>query len=678
MLTKRKKNRCACLILALILTQSAVGCSFVSVNEKTDETNLSENEPDSMTETQNQPSNFDEAIPNTIYDIAPLLTVPCDELFSTMERIETDEAYPDDMYTINVTGLSVPVKLYMRMDSVAAVEAHGHYVELTEPRDIYGNCDFELFEADGAVILEGGHYGIDDIYILTPEKTSEIHPGEDASYYLSVENGRLRYHYTHNHIADITQTGALSVAVSYDEFLYSVGDASVVNGEVVFAEPDESYVMSDKYDLDEEFERIWSGSYGSIEEKFAANRTAREEFAAERARREAFAAEVSAIEELQQARNSAHLYVGYIESADSETIDICSINGTVMSRIPREILADFPAADGTETGILRIPFYYDEYTNEDYSTFRWVIACSPTAMGSGTQNVCTSTDKGATWWVGTASRFEGSVTDACFVSENVGFISHQYWSDNGPNISRTVDGGKTWERMEIEIPEELSGYRMIPYTPQRKDDVLLYPVVLYGDSGAVDKVNLISRDGGLTWECETKESESSMQAYQSVLENQTPLYDTSAKQEMLLGDWLNSAGLSIQKYSVIDLNGDNEYEMVLWLDHGNYTDYGFEVLHCENNTVYAYGFPYRGFNDLKADGTYHWSGGAGHHGTAAIDFAGDTYTETNLAYCDDVTDPKTIHYYIGDRLVTKEEFDLYESEQGGKPDAVWVEYTAGN
>ena len=211
-----------------------------------------------------------------MYDLKPSLTIPCDELLATMEQIENDETYPDEIYTINVTELSVPVKLYMRMDSVAAVEAHGQYIELREPRDIYGNCNFELFEAEGAIILEGGYYRIGDIYILLPEKTSEIHPGEDASYFLSIEDGRLRYHYTHNSIADITQTGALSVAVSYDEFLYSTGDALIVNSEVVFYEPDESYVMSDKYDLDKEFAQNWSDSYGSIEEKFAANRAARD------------------------------------------------------------------------------------------------------------------------------------------------------------------------------------------------------------------------------------------------------------------------------------------------------------------------------------------------------------------------------------------------------------------
>lgn len=261
-LTRKQKNRWICLVLAMVLAVSAVGCSFVSVKGNT---NVSDGEASTDQSNEQQ-------------DIDPSIRINIDELQNTMEEIETNETFPADIYTINITGLSVPVKLYMRMDSVTAIEAYGHRAELTQPRDIYGNCSFELFEADGAVILEGGYYSIGDVYILSTEKYSEIHPGKESSYWLSVDDsGSLKYRRTHNAIADITQTGALSTAISYDEFLYATGDAFIENGEVIFAEPYESYTMSDKYDLDDEFVRMWSDSYSSIEEIFAANRLAREE-----------------------------------------------------------------------------------------------------------------------------------------------------------------------------------------------------------------------------------------------------------------------------------------------------------------------------------------------------------------------------------------------------------------
>lgn len=174
----------------------------------------------------------------------------------------------------------------------------------------------------------------------------------------------------------------------------------------------------------------------------------------------------------------------------------------------------------------------------------------------------------------------------------------------------------------------------------------------------------------------TAEANSTVQMLYHVLANRIPMYDADSDKPMLLSEYLAET-LSVEKYSIIDLNSDDEYEMVLWLSHGALEDYGFTVLHCEDSTVYAYGFPYRGFYELKEDGTYHWSGGAGHHGTAKIDFSGDTYTQTDLAYCDNVTDSQTIHYYIGDVSVSEEEFHAYESAQSLKPDAVWREYGKG-
>ncbi len=205
----------------------------------------------------------------------PALAVSVERLSGMMERIETSGHFLSGNYDIHITGMSTPVTLTMQMDLVQSIAAYGQEVVLKSPVDIYGNCDFGLFEADGAVIIEGGgSYSVyNDIYVISPGKHIMIEPGDTESYYLiRGDDGKLRYRLTTNHYADIIQTGALSVATGYDYFLYAVGDAAIVNGEVVFSEPDESYTVSDKYDLEKEFEDIWADSYDSLDELFIANR----------------------------------------------------------------------------------------------------------------------------------------------------------------------------------------------------------------------------------------------------------------------------------------------------------------------------------------------------------------------------------------------------------------------
>lgn len=198
--------------------------------------------------------------------------IPVSELQSRMERYEFADRLPEEPYTINVTGLSVPVTLFMNLDCVTAVEVQGQRVTLDTPRDIYGNCNFDLFEYGGAIIIEGGYYGIGEVHILTAYGTSTVQHKDNASYYLHInDSGELYYKLLHNGIAGISQTGGVTVATSYDEFLSAEGYASIDGCNVVFDEPYESYVISDKYDLDKEFELNYKQDYGSIEEKFAEN-----------------------------------------------------------------------------------------------------------------------------------------------------------------------------------------------------------------------------------------------------------------------------------------------------------------------------------------------------------------------------------------------------------------------
>lgn len=79
----------------------------------------------------------------------------------------------------------------------------------------------------------------------------------------------------------------------------------------------------------------------------------------------------------------------------------------------------------------------------------------------------------------------------------------------------------------------------------------------------------------------------------------------------------------VDKFTVVDLDGDGENEVVLWILVNEVSDYGFEILHYQEGTVYGNTLSYRSFYDLKADGTFWWSGGAANSGVGRLTFAED-------------------------------------------------------
>ncbi len=185
---------------------------------------------------------------------------------------------------------------------------------------------------------------------------------------------------------------------------------------------------------------------------------------------------------------------GHLAATTSETIELYTRrDGSLVTSIPRETVADFFNYE-QKPGWMIQRFYYGEIDD-----FRWVLVCSPTAMGEGVQSVSTSRDGGKTWTVGQRTNFTNAVTGAIFLSETVGYISHSYGTGQGPNICRTTDGGTTWERLEMSIPDQLAAYKMQGGIPFVENGLWLYPVVLYGTNGAEDEVFLYSKDG-LTWD----------------------------------------------------------------------------------------------------------------------------------------------------------------------------------
>lgn len=59
--------------------------------------------------------------------------------------------------------------------------------------------------------------------------------------------------------------------LSYDDFLYCYGDASITDGKLALGDADEYYTIGDKYDLDLEFESLHSKYYDTFQDVFEAN-----------------------------------------------------------------------------------------------------------------------------------------------------------------------------------------------------------------------------------------------------------------------------------------------------------------------------------------------------------------------------------------------------------------------
>ena len=161
--------------------------------------------------------------------------------------------------------------------------------------------------------------------------------------------------------------------------------------------------------------------------------------------------------------------------------------------------------------------------------------------------------------------------------------------------------------------------------------------------------------------------------YQEVLENKKTVITASEQKEILFRDSL-AEGVDVASYSILDMDGDTIPEVVLRMRYYTNDSYAFRVLHSEGDTVYMFYFPFRGLNNLKVDGTHHWSNGAFNNGEARIDFGAGTYTETNLAYCDTDASGNAL-YYIGDKSVSRAEYTAYYEELEKTPDTVWVAYT---
>ena len=263
--------------------------------------------------------------------------------------------------------------------------------------------------------------------------------------------------------------------------------------------------------------------------------------------------------------------IGFVADSQTPWIELYESTDSKepLAKIPYDLIAALPGCDRKSEaftfGFLdSTTFYYGEI-----GAFCWCVAALPPAAGTGAANVCTSPDSGETWEISDPNAlYTGTVIGAGFASETVGFISYRYFFDNGPEIARTLDGGKTWTRLELDIPAEYAQYNMQPQNPTFSGNDGSYPIILLGKDGNDRTTTLQTHDGGMTWTWD------SIQASDS---NTLDLPEEAAA-------WVNtylSAQYTVLDTQTFDFDGNNN--ILLLVGSENPSVIGYQVFALEQN-----------------------------------------------------------------------------------------------
>ena len=300
--------------------------------------------------------------------------------------------------------------------------------------------------------------------------------------------------------------------------------------------------------------------------------------------------------------------IGYVADSQTPWIELYESTDSKepLAKIPYDLIAALPGCDRKSEaftfGFLdSTTFYYGEI-----GAFCWCVAALPPAAGTGAANVCTSPDNGETWDISDPNAlYTGTVIGAGFASETVGFISYRCFFDNGPEIARTLDGGKTWARLELDIPEEYAQCNMQPQNPTFSGNDGSYPVILLDKDGNDRTTTLHTHDGGMTWTWDGIPASDSntldlpeeaaawvntyLSAQYTVLDTQTFDFDGNNYILLLVG----SENPSVTGYQVFALEqNDGAYVLYAWNESYGW-DSSLEDMVCAMRTdtfAAVYGF----------------------------------------------------------------------------------------
>ena len=164
---------------------------------------------------------------------------------------------------------------------------------------------------------------------------------------------------------------------------------------------------------------------------------------------------------------------------------------------------------------------------------------------------------------------------------------------------------------------------------------------------------------------QNKDEENPDDVYFKVLRNETSYVDES-NIEAYFKEYANAYNTNQSiKYSLFDLDGDSQNEMIILVSGEMYL-----ILNREGSIVYGFTDVLRGMLSIKTDGTYSGSGGAAISVICKSTFEKNKRNIQTLAECD-AMDNK---YIINEKNVSETEFTKYFEEFNKKPNIEFKEY----
>lgn len=143
-----------------------------------------------------------------------------------------------------------------------------------------------------------------------------------------------------------------------------------------------------------------------------------------------------------------------------------------------------------------------------------------------------------------------------------------------------------------------------------------------------------------------------------------------------------------KSFTLLDLDSDGTPELILPLvigeEMGYDNIYGYEILHYADGDTFGYLVWFRGFHNLKTDGSFTASGGAGNWGIYSIsEFSRETYSTKAYAQIESFDAPATEtgigHIcHVEGQEVDAEAFDKVTSEWDKKADVTFQKLSKWN
>lgn len=143
-------------------------------------------------------------------------------------------------------------------------------------------------------------------------------------------------------------------------------------------------------------------------------------------------------------------------------------------------------------------------------------------------------------------------------------------------------------------------------------------------------------------------------------------------------DHNDSVRIGVYRYCLCDLDADGTDELIMEVSNNGSDDIlGYIIVRTEGNRFVGYVSFYRGFHDLKTDGTYSYANSASCSGVGTAQFTDTVMLTDDLAHTEPRYDDKgnilEQGYFIGADRVTDTEYWAFIDTQDAKENVYWLD-----